>query len=442
MEQLQATVLKAMLTVKGWNEYSDIISHEILTDNLVRSLYTHIEALHQRIQGDLSIDAVRLDIEATYRQGESRAEELVGALGYIEQAPEVGQDVLEQSVRKYAERQWVKKACQYGASHISDSELDINILEDYIQRAMEVGQKVHGKCSSIFDQALPGEVDDRGVVCSLGLAGKLDTMLGGGAGSGELIVFLAPPNRGKTTILCAVGGRAAAEGKGVLHITLEISGRRVVRRYETVWTKLTYREMICAPQAVKAARNKIQAGGGNVHIEDWSHMGHATPHDIQALVRRLRAQDHKIDMVIIDYLELMQPNQTKNMARKEMRHVFGQLGKDVRAMANALDIPVITAWQINRVGSNLDTPGTEHVSESWDIIKHADILLSMGQTEEERKLDIMRIVVLKQRFSSERGTVHLHCDMDRCNIKEREIEQCPLNNSSTSLVEQSSPEAR
>lgn len=417
MEQLQATVLRAMLTVRGWNEYSDIVCEEILTDNLVRALYTHIQNLHARTDGNLSIDAVRLDIEATYRQGESRAEELVEALSYIEQAPEVREDVLEDAVRKYAQRQWVKKACQYGASHISDSDLDVHILADYIQRAMEVRTKVHVECTSIFDAPLPGEVDDRPNVCSLGLADQLDTMLGGGAGSGELVVFLAPPKRGKTTILCTIGARAAAKGRGVLHITLEISKRRVVRRYETVWTKLKYLEMIGAPNAILAARNKVKQAGGDVHIEDWSHMGHASPYDVQALVNRLRSRGKKIDMVIIDYLELMQPNQTKNMARREMRHVYGQLGKDMRAMANAVDVPVITAWQVNRAGNSIDTPTQEHVSESWDIIKHADTLLSLGQTHEERKLNTMRIVVLEHRFSTDRGIVYLHCDMDRCDIK-------------------------
>ena len=86
-------------------------------------------------------------------------------------------------------------------------------------------------------------------------------------------------------------------------------------------------------------------------------------------------------------------------------------------MANAVGVPVITAWQVNRVGNSVDTPTQEHVSESWDIIKHADILLSLGQTPAEKKEQVMRVVLLEHRFSSERGVVHLHSDMDRCNIK-------------------------
>ena len=417
MDQLQATVLKAMLTSAGWNEYADVISPEILTDNLVKALYGHIESLHGRVPGSLSVDAVRLDIEATYPMGETRADELVEALNYVEQAPEVKHGALSEAVRKYAQRQWVKKGLQYGASHISDPELDLHILADYIQRAVEVGEKVHGECTDIFDAALPDEANDRPNVCPLGLAPELDHLLGGGVASGELCVFLAPPKRGKTTYLCTVGARAAAEGKGVLHITLEISERRVIRRYESTWTKLKYTEMITAPSAIRAARNKVREVGGAVYVQDWSHVAHISPYDVQALVNRLRAQGKRIDLIVIDYLELLQPNQTKTFARREMRHVYGQLGKDMRAMANACAVPVVTAWQINRIGSNIDTPLTEHVSESWDIIKHADILLSLAQTSAERKENVMRVVVLEHRFSSERGSIHLHSDMDRCNIK-------------------------
>jgi hypothetical protein len=89
----------------------------------------------------------------------------------------------------------------------------------------------------------------------------------------------------------------------------------------------------------------------------------------------------------------------------------------MRAVANMLEVPVHTGWQVNRIGSTIDTPMKEHVSESWDILMHADAILSLGQTEEERKMNLLRIVVLEHRHSTERGSVHLHCDMDRCDIK-------------------------
>lgn len=117
------------------------------------------------------------------------------------------------------------------------------------------------------------------------------------------------------------------------------------------------------------------------------------------------------------------------MARKEMRHVYSQLGIDMRAVGAQLGIPVFTAWQVNRKGNDVDTPTQTDVAESWDIIMHADILVSLAQSAEEKRQDIMRIPLLEHRFSKERGVVHLHSDMDRCNIRalgDLEVEPTPV----------------
>ena len=428
MDLLASTVLKAMLTKSGWAQYSDIVTPDILTDNLSKSLLTHITGLQTGLS-DVTPGALRLDVEATYRQGESRAEELQRAIDQLDDAPEVGNLELQDAIHKFAVRQNLAQAARYTATHLSETDLDVNVVADYVNRAMEVGTKVHATVTDLFESDLPGASHDRTMVCPTGLASELDRMLGGGVASGELFIMLAPPKRGKTTFLCTIGARAAASGKGVLHITLEISERRVVRRYETVWTGLRYEELLASPRLVSATRKKIQADGGQVYIQDWSHQRDKTPNDIKALVNRLRSQGKRVDVVIVDYLALMQPNGTKNMARREMRHVYSQLGVDMRATGAQLGVPVYTAWQVNRKGNDVDTPNQEHVAESWDIIMHADILVSLAQSAEEKRQDIMRIPLLEHRFSKERGVVHLHSDMDRCNIRalgDLEVEPTPV----------------
>jgi replicative DNA helicase len=150
--------------------------------------------------------------------------------------------------------------------------------------------------------------------------------------------------------------------------------------------------------------------------------GGCSPADIKALVKRLRNQGIDIDMVIVDYLELMSPNrQIGTYAKREMRHVFGQQIKEMRSTAVALQVPLVSAWQINRAGSEVDTVTMAHVSECYDLNKHADIILGLNQSIGEANNNQMRIGVLKQRDNTARPQIYVRSDLDRCTV-------LPINN--------------
>lgn len=416
MDQLLATALRAVLTKEGFMEFGGRL-RDVLTDNTALALLSHIEQLHGVTDLDLALDSVRMDVIARYRQGESRADELLEVLDGIEETPEVDDASLRHAVDKFTKREYLAKAAHYIATNLSEDDLDASVAHDLVQRALDIGQGVNSAVMDLAESGVPGEVDDRSAISSLGISRELDRSLGGGVASGELLVFLAPPARGKTSYLCAVGARAAAQGRRVLHVTLEIPSLRVARRYDSVLTGLSRNEMIDRPKSVLAGRKQVERAEGFVKIKDWSYTN-VCPNDIKSLVQRMRSRGEEVDMVVVDYLELMLPNPVLGYGRREQRHLFGQLGKDIRAMAVALDMPVITAWQINRAGANIDTIGTEHVSECWDIIKHADIILGLNQSEEEQRNNVMRVEVLKQRDSTERPTVELHSDLNRNQIRD------------------------
>jgi replicative DNA helicase len=390
---------------------------EVFTDNIALALYGHIESLHTAVDGDFTLQDLRVNVIGQYRQGETRADELLEVIDGIEETPEVNSGALRHSVDKFTKREYLAKAAQYIATNLSEDNLDAGIAYDLVQRAVDIGQGVNSEIMDLSESGVPGEVDDRSAICSLGISPELDSCLGGGVASGELLLFLAPPCRGKTSYLCAVGARAAAQGRKVLHVTLEIAARRVARRYDATLTGLTRVEMIDRPRTVVAGRTQLTKAGGFVKIKDWSYMD-VCPNDVKALVKRMRAKGDEVDLVIIDYLELMVSNPKQRFARREQRHEYGQLGKDIRAASVELDLPVITAWQVNRQGSNLDVVNLEHVSECWDIIKHADIILGMNQSAEELRNAQLRMGVLKQRDGTNRPTVTLHSDLDRNQVRD------------------------
>jgi len=425
VDKLLATTLKALLRKDFWEEYSDQLSDEIVTNNLVRTMLGVYRNCHSLTSGDVTLTDVSVHVEAHYE--DERKEELLTLIEELEGVESGADSVLRDSLSKYVATECARQATLYMAARVGTEQLDMAIPAELVQRAMDAGEGIHAQVLDLDDAGLPGETDIRTNVSPLRLSPRLDSVLDGGVGGGELIVFLAPPCRGKTSYLCAVGARAAQAGRNVLHVTLEISKRRVARRYDTVLTNLNREEILKAPGQVVLARKKMK---GCVKIKDWSYQA-TTPSDVKHLVKRLRAQGTDIDMVVVDYLELLEPN--RRNGKWEQRHAYGQLGKDMRAAAVALDVPVVTAWQVNREGTNLDSVGLHHVSESWEIIKHADAIIGMNQNPEELRNKTMRLAVLKQREGTDRPEVYLHSDLDRCVIYDKNYGPETLNDKNISL---------
>lgn len=416
MDELQAQVLKGLLSKQGWASFGDLMQGEILNNHEVRLLYTRIEALHAQTEENLSPAALALDIESSWPEGDER-DLLLQMVEYIDEGEEVPLEALQAMVRKFVSRELLTKASKYIATNLGSQSLDADVALAYCQRAVEISETTAGGVVDLATAGLPGETNLRPALVGLGLSNQLDASLGGGIAAGELGVLLAPPARGKTSLLCMVGARAAQAGRGVLHITLEISARRVVRRYDQALTGLKSSEMVNAPKTVAAARKQMVKAGGQVHVVDWSYKN-VTPNDVRGMVKRLRSEGKKVDMVVIDYLELMTPNPTTDRARRDMRHSYGSMGKDLRAVAVGLELPIVTAWQVNREGSDCHNVELRHVSESWEIIKHADMIVALQQSDGERENRVMRLRILKQRESTERTQVYLHSDLDRMVIRE------------------------
>ena len=58
------------------------------------------------------------------------------------------------------------------------------------------------------------------------------------------------------------------------------------------------------------------------------------------------------------------------------------------------------------------------VSECWDIVKHADIILGLNQSDEERNQKILRVNIIKQRESTARPIEYYRSDLDRMDINQ------------------------
>jgi replicative DNA helicase len=123
--------------------------------------------------------------------------------------------------------------------------------------------------------------------------------------------------------------------------------------------------------------------------------------DIQIYLDNLKAAGNKFDIIIIDYLNLVLPNKSRDNMYQDIMDVAEKL----RALSYIYEVPVVTATQANSEGMNNENIGMEHVSESRGIAHTVDFLAGLYQMEEDREHGIINMRLIKNRLGGYVGKV-------------------------------------
>lgn len=411
MDIVQRTVLRSLLNKECWAEFQDLVTPEAFSNMDSRMLHKHMGKLHDQHVGDLTVDDLRLEVTSIYRDAEGKQTDLNFIIDELADTMPQDQSNLRGFVQEYLQREICMEGAKYVASNHNSDDFSVERALDFFTRAADIGSTIDAEVLDFSEAGNIGSDASRSLVTSLGISSQLDGILDGGVGAGELLVYLAPPARGKTSMLWASAAAAAKQGRGVLGITLEISARKCVRRVDQFLTGFTRDELIINPVVTGHQRKDLD---GKLYIKDWSYTG-INVDDIKALVCRMRSRGQDVDYLMVDYLELVKPLVSNRQAE---RFNWSKTTQDLRALAVDLQVPVVTAWQVNRSGSDAHVLSERDISECWDVVKHADIILGLNQNPAERDEKILRVNVIKQRESTARPQVYLHCDLDRMVIRD------------------------
>jgi replicative DNA helicase len=229
---------------------------------------------------------------------------------------------------------------------------------------------------------------------------KLDEMTAG-LQKGDLIVVAGRPSMGKTTFALNIAENAAfgpAKAKvGVF--SMEMSREQLAFR------------MISSLGRVDQGHLRT----GNFGDEEWSRIntainmmksaqifiddtGALTPTEVRARSRRLK-REHGLDLIVLDYLQLMQVPGTKENRATEI----SEISRSLKALAKELKVPVIALSQLNRsVEQRTDKkPVMSDLRESGAIEQDADLIIMIYRDEvydpNTTRKGIADIIIAKQR---------------------------------------------
>jgi len=218
----------------------------------------------------------------------------------------------------------------------------------------------------------------------------IDDLTQGGLGGGELGVIVAPAGVGKTWVLAAIGANSMKRGRHIVHYSLELNEAYVGLRYDSIFTGIANQNLKYHKDDVIDQMDKLK---GDLVIKYFPTKT-ASVNTISAHLKRLTTLGTTVDMVVVDYADILKD--TSNS--REVRHALGNIYEDLRGLAGEFQIPVWTASQANRSALDEDVIEAQKVSESYQKIMTADFVMSLSRKVEDKIGNTGRFHVIKNRF--------------------------------------------
>ncbi len=217
----------------------------------------------------------------------------------------------------------------------------------------------------------------------------------------DLIIIAARPSMGKTALALTMAQNAAIqEGATVALFSLEMSREQLVMR------------MLSSEAKVDAHRFRT----GYLTREEWGRLAGSigtlseagvfiddTPGisvlEMRAKARRLAAEQKKLDLIVVDYLQLMSGTGRTESRQQEV----SKISRELKGLAKELNVPVMALSQLSRApeARNPPRPLMSDLRESGSIEQDADVVAFIYREEyykpTEENAGVSEIIVSKQR---------------------------------------------
>ena len=200
-----------------------------------------------------------------------------------------------------------------------------------------------------------------------------------GLQNSELIIIAARPSMGKSSLVLNIAEHAGTkEKKPTLIFSMEMSAQQVAQNMLCSTAKIDAHLLRTGKLDDNQFSNLSLAMGdlseSEIFIDDTPGLGLL---ELRAKARRLKLQ-HNIQMIIVDYLQLMEGRKAENRQQE-----ISGISRGLKALARELEVPVIAVSQLNRSVETRDghTPRMSDLRESGSIEQDADVIILLHRED-------------------------------------------------------------
>lgn len=232
---------------------------------------------------------------------------------------------------------------------------------------------------------------------------ELDYRLGGvngGVETGECVLWLGDSGAGKSQVLVHLGVAAARQGFKVAHFQLEGTREQCLNRYDAAWTGTLYSDIklgdIPAKKMEVSKRIIKKLKKSDIIVSSEETFNSKTLIDVRREVKEMEKKHGKIDVIIIDYLELLEVGDGHNYSPGEERFRQAKLAKGMKMLAMEFNCVVHTATQSSNIPEEQKNDPEfvitrAQLNEDKGKCRPFDILITLNQTRDEAMNEMMRL---------------------------------------------------
>jgi replicative DNA helicase len=302
--------------------------------------------------------------------------------------------------------------CSTSSARASDqAESPATILGSIEEGVLELSQAQNMKAFTTLLDALEAEGGPDNFIAKMcdpakmtGLATNftdLDKMLGG-LQKKELIIIAARPSMGKTALAINIAQNIALHGEQVAAIfSLEMSKeslwKRIISSMAEVSSRRAQAGFISGEERRRMSSALLMIAEKQLHIDDTASL---TTMQMRARCRRLKQQIGRLDLIVVDYLQLMRGVGKHGNREQEV----SSISRGLKALAKELDAPVVALSQLSRKSEERGDkrPMLSDLRESGSLEQDADVVAFIHREDyydrdNEDIKGIAEIIIAKQR---------------------------------------------
>ena len=204
--------------------------------------------------------------------------------------------------------------------------------------------------------------------------------------TGELIILAARPSIGKTTLALNMARNSAhdlaGKGRAVGVFSMEMGAPQLVLRLVCSEARINMKDvrdgkLTPAQWGVDIIQACDALSNAPIFIDDMPQISSV---ELRQKARRMKQNDN-VDIIFVDYLQLMRPSGNNRNASREQE--VSKMSREIKALAKELEIPIVLLAQLNRQAEQSGgRPKLSHLRESGAIEQDADIVLLLHRERE------------------------------------------------------------
>ena len=348
-----------------------------------------------KVMYDMFSDNIGIDMMTTYSTLKSKKlADIVGGMTYLSKLCD--EAIVSSNAKYYAStvldkskmRQLIKEADRIKDSAYSNDIPPEDILDMAEQSIMEIAHNTQKKNYTDINEVLVNNIKElqelqknNGKIPGLETGFKKVDEILGGLHKSDLIILAARPGAGKTSFALNIAEHAASIGGKVMIFSMEMPNSQLGQRFLAMTANVPMENIrmgrVTAEEwdSISDAQDAFEKA--DLVIDESSVL---TPVEIKNKCRRFKAERGGLDLVVIDYLQLM----TMGGYRIEQREKeIGAITRAVKIMAKELDCAVVLLSQLSRAIEQRSghKPQLSDLRDSGSIEQDADIVIFLQRDD-------------------------------------------------------------